>query len=87
MSDHNRTDGEGVESGDTLTGDAAQDSGSPTRQEGARGRLPGLPGTKKDDCRPTYSGQPLSRIATENSPSAGWQAVYRTMGVRPDGHD
>jgi hypothetical protein len=85
MSDHSSDDGESSGSGGTLTGTAAQDTASPTDHEGARGRLPGLPGTEKDDCKPTYSGQPLSRIATENSPSAGWRAVYRQMGVSADG--
>jgi hypothetical protein len=84
MSEQSRNDGDGIGSGGSLTTTAALDSGSPTGREG-RGRLPAKPRTEKDDCRPTYSGQPLSSIASENSPSGGWRAVYTQMEVSPDG--
>lgn len=71
MTDHNSDDGEGSGSGGSLTATAAQDTGSPTEREGARGRLPRLPGSKKDVCKPIYSGQPLSRIATETAGTRG----------------
>jgi hypothetical protein len=85
MSDHNSDDGESSGSGGTLTGTAAQDTASPTDHEGARGRLPGLPGTEKDDCKQVYVTHGLSGIGSESSPSCGWRAVYRQMGVSPDG--
>jgi len=86
MTDHSSDDGEGSGSGGTLTGTAAQDSGSPNEREGAGGRLPRLPRTEKDVCKPTYSGHGLSGIGSESSPSCGWRGVYAAMEVRRDGY-
>jgi hypothetical protein len=85
MSDHNSDDGESSGSGGTLTEAAAQDTGSPTEQKGARGRLPGLPGTEKDDCKQPYVSHGLSGIGSESSPSCGWRGVYAAMEVPRDG--
>lgn len=85
MSEYSSDDGEGSGSGGSLTATAAQDSGSPNKREGSGGRLPRLPRTEKDDCKPTYSGHGLSGIGSESSPSCGWRGVYAAMGVRRDG--
>jgi len=85
MSYHNSERRERTGSGGSLTEAAAQDTVSPIDHEGARGRLPGLPGTENDDCKPTYSGHGLSGIGSESSPSAGWRRVYIEMGLRTDG--
>jgi len=71
MSDHSSDDGRCSGPPDSLTAAGEQDSSSPNEREGAGGGLPGLPRTEEDDCKSTYSGQPLSRIATETAGTRG----------------
>jgi hypothetical protein len=67
--------------------DAQEETANATESENPPGEaVAGAPGHKDDDCNATYHTERhnFSDRAElhEESPSAGWRAVYYAMGVR-----
>ena len=72
---------------DSMKAQGADDSPTATHETTTRGLLPGSPRAHKNDCTHTYADDPLNRIDSETSPSAGWRATYAAMDCSTRQHE